>query len=63
MKDEKYFDTLWKCFKGYRNGILVWNGLAYFFLMFPSDPPENIKKPLRFQGDQKGRLGKNGLIW
>ena len=33
--------------------------------MFPFDPPENIRKPLVFwcfQGDQKGTLGRKGLI-
>ena len=29
--------------------------------MFPFDPPENIRKPL-VQGDQKGTLGRKGLI-
>ena len=34
--------------------------------MFPFDPPENIRKPLVFgcfQGDQKGTLGRKGLIY
>ena len=34
--------------------------------MFPFDPPEVIRKPkdfLRFQGDQKGTLGRNGLMF
>ena len=33
--------------------------------MFPFDPPENIRKPLvfgYFQGDQKGTLGRKGVI-
>ena len=38
--------------------------LTLFFPMFLLDPPENIRKPLVFcfQGDQKGTLGKKGLI-
>ena len=38
--------------------------LAHFFPMFPFDPPENERKPKvfwRFQGDQKGTFGRNGL--
>ena len=34
--------------------------------MFPFDPPKNIRKPLvdqkGNQGDQKGKLGRKGLI-
>ena len=39
--------------------------LTLFFPMFPFDPSENIKKPLIiscFQGDQKGTLGRKGLM-
>ena len=39
--------------------------LVLFFPMFPFDLPENNRKPLvfwYFQGDQKGTLGRKGLI-
>ena len=29
-----------------------------FFPMLPFDPPENIRKPIVFRGDLKGKLGK-----
>ena len=38
--------------------------LTLFFPMFHFDPPENIRKPLFFwcfQGDQKRKLGREGL--
>ena len=38
--------------------------LILFFPMFPFDPPENIRKPWvfwRFQGDQKGTMGRKVL--
>ena len=42
-----------------KNRIIL---LTLFFLMFPSDPPENIRKTNKsfqmFSGDQKGTLGK-----
>ena len=40
--------------------------LTLFFPMSLFNPPENIRKPkvfLRFQGDQKGMLGRKGLIY
>ena len=39
--------------------------LAYFFLTFPIDPPESIKKRLIFRNDQntKETLGRNELKW
>ena len=40
--------------------------LTLFFPIFPFDPPEIIRKPLvflYFQGDQKGTLGRKGLIY
>ena len=39
--------------------------LAYFFLTFPIDPPESIKKRLIFWEDQntKETLGRNELKW
>ena len=51
--------------------VSIWNatlGLTLFLPMFPSDPPETIRKPKVFwcfQGDQKGTLGRkvlNGII-
>ena len=39
--------------------------LTLFFPKFPFDAPENIRKPKFFrcfQGDQKGTLGRTGLI-
>ena len=38
--------------------------LTLFFLVFPFDPPENIRKPMVFwcfQGDQKGTFGRKSL--
>ena len=40
--------------------------LTLFFLMFLFDPPVNFRKPKVFwcfQGDQKGTLGRKGLIY
>ena len=39
--------------------------LILFFPIFPSDTPKNIRKPevfLCFLGDQKGTMGRKGLI-
>ena len=50
---------------GLRPSLFTISFLTLFFPMFPFDPPENIRKPKVFrcfQGDQKGTLGRKGLI-
>ena len=49
--------------KLFKNAHTTYNESTLFFAIFPFNPPENIRKLKGFQGDQKGTLGRKGLIY